>query len=327
MKKKFTIALMSLVMIPCLLLLTACKQTISTSDYQENVHKAAVKYYDNYGSNDMKLVHTETEESSCVQELSRTQGTETFKEKFTFTYEAETTQTIEFDNGKNLRVTTVEKTTETGTEVKDDNSGFETVTETSETTTIVTFVDDGTTQKVYKTVEVKEDGEVVEAEAVKQVYTYTSGEEYTQDINEMLYDIDENLVSNYFEAEVTLMFNLYGSSETYKDGREFGLKAGFVMGSTSNSKVGTDYEYGAEMIKYNLETTFKDGQPNTYKLVNSTESTGGDGVEDVKTSTVNELTYTYEATVTAPTGFVEEDAVGAPISLPIIENISFGMGL
>jgi len=321
MKKKIKIALLALVLLPCMFVMTACTKDLTLSEYTQRVKTVAENHYNNLEKNDLVVDYSKTTKETWKQKVywSVEQGQE-HSGDYDFEKTTTVTQKIEKDFGtdaseseyQNLRVTTVTTVNEKGTKTNAAGNGVETFDTTEVTTEVATFVQtmvDGVAQmKLYKSVEVKVDGVVDEDETEKSILPYVDSELYSAKLESVMTDVDGKMVESLFMSlnQISL---LGGEVEYYAEGKEdFGAKITFETLDVNNGQI--------SYSKSNAENRFSDG-----RLASSTSTIHNemgdrmfglvehqDCVQDITSS----LTFGYDATITAPEGFADVTNVAVP---------------
>ena len=315
MKKKLKIALMSLVLIPCLLLLTACSQAISVKDYNLKVKQSAEAFYENYEKKDLVVTFNSTTTEKTEDYISyKTSATEDGAGTYESTTTTEITQTVTLDstmaegaNVMNASIVKYEKVTEKGWEQNADKTAVVETNKVTETTTTQTFIDDVESRKVYTVIEVKVDGVVDTTKAVKEVHSFVSSDAYYGYISQIATKLDSEFFSQFYmesdtKAEISL---LYGCEfEYFKDGKKFGYSGEFNAPNVSKTHVSfVNGEFKAVFGKDSLPMTAKMNFENEYKMLNADLKPNLDNSVMTKSTSVmnSECEVAYEASLTAPT--------------------------
>ena len=291
--------------VPCMFGLTACREKeISANEYTDLVYEAGKNYinkhneYKTFGdmsttfSNDTELV--EKVEVTYKESASATETTTKEYDEVT-TYKDSQTIDINRDETENgdisMKLTTTNKTTISGKRANAETSLLESYEKTTETTTVVTLLKEGTSYKFYENVKTvtKETGETAETNETKKVYTFESQEDYKEAIEYLIDKINNNQVYDMLSAsEEFLIVN----PDMYKDGDDFGMSYSYsgTYASESNDK----------MSKSTMSSSaeFKDNLPHKSSI-----SMNGEGSDGSTTSVKQSITVNYSASaISAPEG-------------------------
>lgn len=313
MKNKFKIALMSLVLIPCLLLLTACSQAINVKDYNLKVKQSAEAFYNNYGEKDLVVTFTNTTTDNSKKYISwKTGESTTAGDTFDFSTTIEVTQTVTLDstmaegaNVMNASIVKYEKVTEKGWKQNADKTAVVEANTVTETTTTQTFIDDVESRKVYTVIEVKVDGEIDDTKAVKEVYAFVTTDAYNAYIKKIATSLEKGYFDQfYLSSEGRKDFADMGKIEYFKDGKQFGYNGEFSM--VDSDKNYSSLTTGDYKVKFGKDKLPKSGKVNyNYEYVNLNYEAEPNIENSFTTESVAELNYeckvTYEASVVAPT--------------------------
>ncbi len=318
MKKKFKLALLSLLIIPCLLFVTACTKDISMSEFQSRMGDSAVNYYQNKQKENMTIVATSNSTNTYSTTVYFGADDENGLEA-EFKVVTESTMTIELykyaaDEGiyRNAKVTEVEKKTTYGMEENDAETGLQAFTDVEETTTITTFVQGAESCVAYTYNEYKLNTDE-EHEVEKEKYTYYSTAAYEEEIDGILEEIDSEIMENGFFTTSYMLISVAGGEISYyaNGDSNFGVKSSIETTTVRDKAVTTTTN--------DMEISFENNLP--YKAMITATS----AVEDKHTyemptmgnlvtnqTTTIEMKYSAN-NIVAPTDFENaEDAYYSP---------------
>ncbi len=310
MKNKFKIAMLSLLLIPCLLLATACTKDLSVAEYNDKVKESAITYYQNKDGKNMTISSKQSTTATWKSYVYFGENDE-YGENVNFEQVSEKSQVIEFYTEtidgytyKNIKVTDFVRTATTGKEENDEETGLKDYMSVEETTTVTTIVGTTDSWKAYTLTETKEDNE--DAVVEKEVYTYLSLDSYLKDVEEILSNIDSLIFENtFFGNDYLILLKLYGAEATYfAEGDD-------VFGSTITYSINDVDDKVISEQSAVMELTFEDNLPS--KISATAESISiDDHIEDdtithnncTKANSSLEIKYSANKIV-APEGFGE----------------------
>lgn len=315
MKKKLKIALMSLVLIPCLLLLSAC--SASTSKYAEKLATASKTYFFNHGEQHWEDVSfTTTTESTKTYDES-VEYIEGHSISKSFAVETESTETIEIDAYKlnestlnSIRITTISKETMEGWKANEAKTGVEAFTKVTETTTVKTLVKEGEAFKYFYETKVRVDGVEDETLSKKSVYTFADEGTYNTFVRSVAKEINSKIVIPTFFASFNTQFAL-GEGNYYTSFGKFGAKYEMTQMDLDSTKdpLTNITEYGFEYYDIEFKNTLKKSGPVKAEYNFDTYSYGDPRSQsNINNEVESELKVNYdEISIVAPTGFAETD--------------------
>ena len=330
MKRKLKIALMSLVLIPCLLLLSAC--SASTSKYADKLATASEKYFFNHGSVHQKdlTITTKSEGkrtyNESVQYNESASRTESFEEV------SESTETIEIDAVQNeentyinyIRITRSYKNTLDGFKANEAKTGLEAFTKVTENNSVYTLVKDNETYKCYVDIQVKVDGVVDETATKKSVYSFNDLVEYSTYVKTLTNTINDKLIVSTFYDSFDNYKLLGAEVNRYTNFGKFGTKVEY---SGMELDVDNDldmYEYAFNHGTMKFKNTLKKSGPvkATYELESYDFGSLSD-VSKINTKVEKELKVSYkDVSISVPTGFEDIAAVDGNPSISFSRFLS-----
>lgn len=333
MKKVFRKLMLVVVILLSCTMLVACAKDISQSDYTIKVSNAAKVYYKTRSESSMTINLSSKENSSWTQHVYFGADDENslaadFSSKVESTQKIEIYQNTTGQRYTNIRVTETQKTTTTGKEENDSETGlvaFTSVEEYITVTTIVTTYTDGVASvKAYVSEKSTIDG-VAEPEE-KYVYTYLNAESGAYDVEDIINEINQNILEDGFFSTSFIMFNLYGGKmECYTDGDvNFGYNASINLSMVNNKQI--------EDISMSAECVFENNLPkkivsNMYQaLTNDHVAEIGDNTNS-STSRSRIVTFEYSCeTITTPAGYEQAETTYQKPSIDVMD-IEISMGL
>lgn len=329
MKKKFKKGLLALLLAPTMLFAAACTRSISISDYSDKMAASAENYYQTLMVDSRRTIEVSmTSENSYKQWVYWGEADESGStEDFTST----SVVTQKFEIGKDtigqesLRVTETNKTTINGFKEKEDETGYEAMTDVTDTKTITTYVmvpgenEEPTTCKAYVETSTKENNE--DAVVVRTIYTYYGFEAFENSLKTINSSVENKLIeSNFFAGTSFALFGLVGGEvEYYKDGKDaFGVKGNLATTEVNDGEVerqSTDFEIRYEKNlpvsvnmtgEYQAKNSHLDIEDQPTKMNMETESTG-----------YITITYSCDA-ITVPTGFEDATTIYSTPSISVM---------
>ena len=338
--KKLKSILLALVIVPCVLVMTACTKSISVSEYNKKVNIAGNKY--------LKIIEDTTNDFGYTMSKT-TKNTWTKKVKYSddkgeeheiskpFETIIKDEQIFEKDSYKdeagkerqNLRVTTTRTTIEKGFKTSDDGLGIESYENETVDTVVYTLVanletTDDLYSKAYRSQITTKNGE--EEVNRKQVYTYDGRRSsLSEDIAYLMDNLYQNIITNTF-FNSTMGYDLLGDIEYFENDVD---AYGFVFNYITNS-MGSDY-----LVTYseaNATVDFVNDLPsrvtasslyNRNEYFKEEENQGQENYQSVLNASLN-IRYSAD-TIVAPEGFEEAELLSFAINQ--ISLLSFNITL
>lgn len=328
MNKKIKLALMSLVLIPCLLLLSAC--STSSLKYADKLATASKNYFFNHGENnwkDVSFTTTTESETTYYQSVEYAEGHSINKE---FSIESESTEKIELDAFADVdntltavRVSNISKETLEGYKPNEEQTGVVEYTQVTEKTSTSTLVKDGENFKYFYEIQVKVDGKVDDELSEKSVYTFEDLGLFQQIVKALRTELNTSLViPTFFESFRSQM--ALGDGGYYSSFGAFGAE--FEMTDmdfdTSQNPITLLQEYSFNHSSGKFKNTLKKSGPVKAELEVTSYSYGDSQTKtEIRTELDKELNVSYdEISISVPTGFTEEHKTLVP---PTPDKITF----
>jgi len=315
MKKNFKIALMSLVLIPCLLLLSAC--SVGSQKYAGKLAQASEAYFFNHGTIHIKdlTITTTTETKQTYDESVQYDESNSRTEAF----EVETTEKeiIEIDSTMNndatinyMRITRTSKETLNGFRPNEAKTGLEEYTKVTEKSSVHTLVKENDNFKCFVEIEVRVDGVVDETLTKKNVYTFADEMTFNMYVRTLSNSINEKIIINAFFGSYNEYMAL-GEGNYYSSFGSFGAEfeySGMDL-DVKNDNGLNDYKFSSGTI--NFENKLKKSGPVKAVYQKSTYEYGElDKKSKINTESEGKLTVSYdEVSIAAPAGFTDTDAL------------------
>lgn len=229
MKKRLAIILLSIILLPCMVLLAACKDekpvAISSIEFSNRLLETGKNFFKNYGKEDLTINTSITNKTTWKENISYVDRVEAGLEH-SQDYNFQTTQTInvkiEIDNYElnqeelvSYKITINMVEIEKGVKQTVDTFGVETFTNTIRTNMVSTMVKDGENFKIFELVTTKENEEA--AETNKAFYTFENMSEYNVTGEQLLSVINEGFFVSFFNIDINSVagINYYALGETY----------------------------------------------------------------------------------------------------------------
>lgn len=318
MKKKIIALLLAIIILPCMALLTACKDekevVIGSLEYSNLVKESGANFYEEYFKTDMTLNYsaktTTTWKQNVEWESQTAPGTKN-NEDFDFNktvdsaiklevYEYEDAADKEFIS---VKVSTSQTAVETGTKATADKLSTEKYTNTTVINNTYYLINEGTTYKLYADISVKEND--VSKENRKVVYTYNNVSDYLKTFNSLQDDIDEGAINWFYSTNLELFIV---GGKYFKKGDNFGYSCNYATTNFENKHY-TRSEYYVKAVlddemplSYNTKTTITSDEMvaiiplKNYKLHNESKITISDDCAKI-TAPENFTATTQEPTI------------------------------
>ena len=307
MKRKWKMMLLIILVVPCLLFVTACSnvENITLPEYQSKVANSAVEYYRNKEGKSMTVEMKSNSINTWTSHVHYGENNEHGIDS-NFKTTTEKYQKLEFyvaNDVRNIRVTETEKTVENGYKENDAETGVVAYTNTEIDTTITTFAQGSGSFMAYVSGENKYNDEV---DTYKKTYDFETLSEYADAVDEVLSDLDGIMEEGFFGTESLILMGIMSSDLSYyKEGdSKFGVKGSYSMPSISDKSV------TESAMTYDI--VFENNLPSKY-ISNMQTNTKNDHLEDVTMQNpVNQINATVQMiyscnAISAPTGFADAD--------------------
>lgn len=325
--KRLKIALLAFILIPCLLLTTACTRGISFNKYSDKVRESAIYYYNNYDGNSI-IIESKIDSTSTWKEFAyfgenNEQGNQVdFKastnstQKIELTVEQSDTETI-----KNLRVTETTKTTTTGKKENEEETGLVDFESVEESGREVIIIPNGNGYRAYVTNTVEKNG--VKTVDQKEYYDFTT-DDYEIYLNALFEYVDKDILSEAFFTLSILVVNIYdGELEYYSKGKgDFGVKGELGYYEIKDKKINNTFLTFDNQFENNLPSKFISTMKTTIKNDHiETEEQVNMNVNSRQETTIN---YS-SALIDAPSEFEDATLGEKPIIVVVGAGLSIGL--
>lgn len=308
MKGKLKFVLMSLVLIPCLLLLTACN--VKANTYAEKASKTAEKYYFNHGEMQLEDIKYTLESKSEYTYSDSVEITDSVSETADFSTVTESTQIVEVDSMKNadgsstvyVRVTKESEKNEKGYKANEAQTALEEYTKVIVTKEVATFVKDGENFKYFEEYTKSVDGAVVEEDSYKKFHTFADAGSYNTALNSVMEEVNEDLVNEVFFGSYT-EYMAIGDGKYYSNFGNFGVKINATMTGLNTS----EYAYRANSFSFKNKMSKSKIKSAEYSAVSTNTKDGT--MTDLERKSNSKLKVSYKSVeIGVPTGFTDDKA-------------------
>lgn len=327
--KKLKSILLALVIVPCVLVMTACTKSISVSEYNKKVNIAGNKY--------LKIIEDTTNDFGYTMSKT-TKNTWTKKVKYSddkgeeheiskpFETIIKDEQIFEKDSYKdeagkerqNLRVTTTRTTIEKGFKTSDDGLGIESYENETVDTVVYTLVanletTDDLYSKAYRSQITTKNGE--EEVNRKQVYTYDGRRSsLSEDIAYLMDNIYQDIVLENFFASTTSYSSLGDIEYFENDVDAYGFVFNYIL-NNANSDYQVTYSEANATIDFVSDLPSQISASSLYKRNEYFNGENYQGQENYQSVLNANLDITYSAnTITTPEGFEEAELLSFAVN-------------
>ena len=323
--KKFKFALLAFLLIPCLLLTTACTKGISANEYSNKIKESAVNYYSNYDGKNSLTIQSTAESSNSWKEVVSYGEDDENSEQVNFKEDSNTTQKIELNIAKvdeeatvkSLRITETETSTLTGKEETEEQTGLVEFTMVEESEKVTIIVQEENEYKAYITTTYSEMGEEPE---VENEYYIFGDNEYEEFINDLFDQID--LVVEVFYTPIISIADYiidikYESKGKGAFGSQIELEASGVVDKTIID------------VSASFENEFKNNLPSKYSLNANIATTNDYLLIESSINPIVELSLTTNieyscGAITAPSAFDDASETSMPY-VEVLGGLSFDL--